>query len=71
MLNRTGVGIGGNDGVKNSRVSQEVLKGSHQLPLMRAFQNLLHLFLVPGLDNRRKFGKRMKIVSQKDGLENR
>lgn len=35
MLNRTGVGIGGNGGVENSRVCQEVLKGSHQLPLER------------------------------------
>lgn len=35
MLNRTGVGIGGNGGVRNSRVRQEVLKGSHNLPLER------------------------------------
>lgn len=35
MLNRTGVGIEGNGGVENSRVRQEVLKGSHQLPLER------------------------------------
>ncbi|KAJ5988440.1 hypothetical protein N7481_003650 [Penicillium waksmanii] len=33
MLNRTGTGVGGNGGVRESRVQQMVLKGSHQLPL--------------------------------------
>lgn len=33
MLHRTGTGIGGNGGVRESRVQQRVLKGSHQLPL--------------------------------------
>ncbi|CAI7662867.1 unnamed protein product [Penicillium pancosmium] len=33
MLNRTGTGVGGNGGIRESRVQQKVLKGSHQLPL--------------------------------------
>lgn len=33
MLNRTGTGVGGNGGVRESRVQQRILKGSHQLPL--------------------------------------
>lgn len=33
MLNRTGTGVGGNGGVRESRVQQKILKGSHQLPL--------------------------------------
>ncbi|KAJ5682144.1 uncharacterized protein N7477_002084 [Penicillium maclennaniae] len=33
VLNRTGTGIGGSGGVKASRVKQEVIKGTHQLPL--------------------------------------